>query len=479
MVGFVCVNTGVYADITDGRFGVNQAFDVQYNPAPFTGTVLNASNFRTPFDSAFLPAPLAAGQVYGFLPSPTVPGTYALGIFDSQNNLVRILHNTGDFAALGQDAIFYIGSGFFGTLITTSLGYNLGDADTFTGLTANPTPAALASYAWPSLTPLAAGQSAAPPPPAVSAPGTLLALADNAAAVNSLLALRAASLQSVLSYDSTAFGPNGLSVSFVGRYEVLGDVADEGAGAVVAAYRFAEHFRVGAFVDYAPSSRLPAGLAGETTQPTLGGFAVFEQSADRVGLSARIAGAYSRSTLTITRPTPVARTEPGAGKAEVVGYAFSGELSYGVRLAPGFVLAPHGGLRHTSVTRGDYTEDRTNAVTLPLSYLAFSRRSTTAFGGLKLHWGMGESIEAFIGVGGEYDIEQQTDAYAGWSAAPGLASFWLSTTTGGERLRAAASAGIEYEMAQTQSLYAEISVRQDPYTSESRFASTVRLSVGF
>jgi hypothetical protein len=78
-----------------------------------------------------------------------------------------IVHDTGDITALGSGAIFYIGSGFFGNVITTAQGYNYGASAQFTNMDTSVTSSDLNNYTFASTTPLAAGQTAAPaaPPP--------------------------------------------------------------------------------------------------------------------------------------------------------------------------------------------------------------------------------------------------------------------------------------------------------------------------
>jgi hypothetical protein len=80
-----------------------------------------------------------------------------------------IVHDTGDITALGNGAIFYLGSGWLGNVITTSTGYSYGASATFTNMDTSVTSSDLNNYTFASTTPLAAGQTAAPsgPPPPV------------------------------------------------------------------------------------------------------------------------------------------------------------------------------------------------------------------------------------------------------------------------------------------------------------------------
>ncbi len=159
---FVCSNA--FAAITDGKFGINQIFDVQYW---WNGTTLNASNFIAPYNKNFQTVTVTSGQYFQFFASTTNPGTYGLKLMNSNGTQHSIVHDYGDITALGNGAIFYIGSGFFGNVITTATGYNYGASATFTNMDTSVTSSDLNSYTFASSTPLAAGQTAQPAAPTV------------------------------------------------------------------------------------------------------------------------------------------------------------------------------------------------------------------------------------------------------------------------------------------------------------------------
>ena len=151
-----------HAGLTDGHFGINQIFDVQYY---WSGNNLNASSFIAPYDMNFTHPTLSAGQYFAFFASTTNPGTYGLGLYNSNGSLAQTVHNTGTLSAIGPDAIFYVGSGFFGTVITTSAGYAYGSSATFTSMDQSVSVSDSQTYTWASATPLTAGQTASSPPP--------------------------------------------------------------------------------------------------------------------------------------------------------------------------------------------------------------------------------------------------------------------------------------------------------------------------
>jgi hypothetical protein len=160
------VYSNAFAAITDGKFGINQIFDVQYW---WNGTTLNASNFIAPYNKNFQTVTTTAGQYFQFFPSTTNPGKYGLKLMNSNGTQHSVVHDHGDITALGNGAIFYIGSGFFGNVISTAQGYNYGASAQFTNMDTSVSSTDLNNYTFASSTPLAAGQTAAPagPPPPV------------------------------------------------------------------------------------------------------------------------------------------------------------------------------------------------------------------------------------------------------------------------------------------------------------------------
>ncbi len=158
--------SNAFGAITDGKFGINQIFDVQYY---WSGSTLNASNFIAPYNKNFQTVTVSAGQYFQFFASTTNPGQYGLKLMNSNGTQHSIVHDYGDITALGNGAIFYIGSGFFGNVITTATGYNYGASATFTNMDTSVTSTDLNNYTFASSTPLSAGQTAAPagPPPPV------------------------------------------------------------------------------------------------------------------------------------------------------------------------------------------------------------------------------------------------------------------------------------------------------------------------
>jgi hypothetical protein len=169
------------ADILDLKVSTAQIFDVQWY---ISGNTLYASGFNYIFASVNYATQTtsaarwtasqttdagANGRYIGFFNSTTNPGTYGMAVFNSDGTRYKTINNTGSFRALANGAIFYNGNGMWGTLITTGQGYNYGQSGSWAVTQNNPTNAQLQAYVPPSSTPLAAGQTAAPPAPTYSA----------------------------------------------------------------------------------------------------------------------------------------------------------------------------------------------------------------------------------------------------------------------------------------------------------------------
>jgi hypothetical protein len=92
-----------------------------------------------------------------------------MAVYNSNGTIYKLINNTGSFRTLADGAIFYNGNGMWGTLITTKQGYNYGQSGSFTITQQFPTNAQLEAYTPESSTPLAAGETAAPPAPTYSA----------------------------------------------------------------------------------------------------------------------------------------------------------------------------------------------------------------------------------------------------------------------------------------------------------------------
>jgi hypothetical protein len=154
-------------DLLSCKFGPAQVFDVQWN---ISGSTLNVSGITRPYASD---GQLSAGELdstdYFRFANSTNGATPSLSFtqWSSADTAKRTLHTWGDFRAIGEDFIFYTGTGFYGTVITTGEGFNYGESASLAITTENPPLEQVLAYTSCSATPLAAGArrgDPAPPP---------------------------------------------------------------------------------------------------------------------------------------------------------------------------------------------------------------------------------------------------------------------------------------------------------------------------
>jgi hypothetical protein len=310
---------------------------------------------------------------------------------------------------------------------------------------------------------------------------TQLALQSNANAVQNVLAQRAATTSFALEYDCSVFDAHGLCVSLGLRNTQIGNTyADSGevAGLLTAAYRLTPEFRIGGFIDQGFVTNSPASVDPKNTQPMLGGFAVFQESADFSGLTLRAGLAYQQGDLRISRAA-LTDAEPGTGVARTTALAFGGEIAYGVPVDGGWLAQPYLGLRRSDSQRNGYTEATSDSVQFPITYSRFGQAVTSATAGLRLRGAITPQFGVVLGAGMEYDVDSKMDRYAGTSGIVGLESFSINAAGQQNELRAVGSAGMRYMIASNQAIAFDAAVRQLPYGNDPSITTMLRYSIGF
>lgn len=143
-------------NIKDCAFGPAQVFDVQWY---ISGGNLNISGVNYPFGGSgqLNSGNWSDGDYVKFVDSVSVPGTLALERFNSSDVSQGLLDATGTFRAYGDDFVFYLGGGFYGTVITTGAGFDYGDAATLPVTAENPSDATVLAYTNCIATPIASG----------------------------------------------------------------------------------------------------------------------------------------------------------------------------------------------------------------------------------------------------------------------------------------------------------------------------------
>jgi hypothetical protein len=306
-------------------------------------------------------------------------------------------------------------------------------------------------------------------------------LQSNAGAVRSVLGQRAATTTFALDYDCSVFDQHGFCVSVGFRNTQMGNnYADSGetAGLLTAAYRLTPEVRIGGFIDQGLVVQSPVGVDPKNTQPMLGAFAVYQESANFAGFTIRAALAYQQGDLRITRPE-LTDTEAGTGRARTTAFAFGGEIAYGVPLDGTWVAQPYAGLRRSDSQRQGYTETASDSVDFPITYNRFGQQVTSATAGLRLRGAITPEFSLTFGAGMEHTLDSKIDRYSGTSTISGLETFSINASPQQNATRAVGSAGMRYMVAANQALGFDASIRQMPYGNDPSITTMLRYSIGF
>jgi hypothetical protein len=459
------------ADITDGRFGINQIFDVQYS---INNGVLNASNFIAPYDSNFVTVNTQAGQYFQFIDNGN--GDYGLGLYNSNNTLDRIIHASGTITALGDDVIFYLGSGFFGNVITPSAGYSNGDSIT-ANVTENPDSNALQNYTWASLVPLAAGQVAGLAIQSLpSGQDTLLSMRRNAIALKQAFNLQSAKIAQGLTFDCTQFNQNNSCVSFIGtRADSHG--FDANVGALILAYQPTPQFRLGGYIDQSMGSSSAGGLTIKRGNPGYGVFGVWSQNADGIGFQVRVAMNTDKVDIQTQRDA-IGSAESGLGKSDIRSKGLLLELSQGLALNSDWIARPYVGYRKTTNTRDSYTEYATVSVTAPLSYQRLSQNTETLSTGLTLGHTLSASTFLSLTAGVEHDMHNGIDRYQAVNQDIGIVDS-IDLDTNKRMTRSIASIAVNHLIDNIQRIGVMFLHRREAFESATTNSVFVQYALGF
>lgn len=317
------------------------------------------------------------------------------------------------------------------------------------------------------------------PTPGPDAVNTTFALASSAQTLRNLMDRRLIGLSFMASYDCQTFDKHGVCLSFQARYGNL-DSRNEGAGVLTAAYRVTPQVRLGGFIDYRASEKVPGGISLSHDLPTFGAFLGYNQNSDGTGFQGKALAAYQRGDAAIAREgSDDANTESGSGKANLNSYIVSGELAWGFAVASSMRLTPYVGVRYSESTRGAYTETTSESVEFPISYDRFHQRLTTATAGVRLSGMLTEKVGYQVGAGVEYDLKRDVAQYSGTSEIPDLEAFSLTTSGVYNRTRGAGSVGLFYQAQKNARLTANVGLRNQAFSSQAAVSAMVGYQVAF
>jgi hypothetical protein len=459
------------ANITDGQFGSNQIFDVQYS---INNGVLNASNFIAPYDSNFVTVNTQPGQYFQFIDNGN--GDYGLGLYNSNNTLDRVIHASGTITALGDDVIFYLGSGFFGTVITPSEGYSNGDSIT-ANVIENPDNNTLQNYTWASLVPLAAGQVAGLNIQSVpSVQDTSLSMMRNAIALKQAFNLQSAKIAQGLTFDCTLFNQNNSCVSFMGtRADSHG--FDANVGALILAYQPTSQFRFGGYIDQSMGSSSAGGLTIKRGNPGYGVFGVWSQNADGIGFQVRVAMNADKVDIE-TQRAAIGSAESGLGQSDIQSKGILFEVSQGFAVSTDWIARPYVGYRKTSNTRDSYTEYVSASVTAPLSYKRLTQNTETLTTGLTLGHMFSTNTVLSLTAGVEHDMHNSIDRYQVTNDDIGIVDS-IDLDTNKRKTRPMASIAVNHLIDNIQRIGVMFLHRREAFESATTNSVFVQYALGF
>lgn len=122
-----------HADIIDGKYGVNQVFDVQRSPAyPIGGQPFNLSSFVSPLRDNITSYDIGTGYIQFYY---TGDPTYQVGIklYDQGGNFIETISTQGQIYGLSADGFLYDSDPLnLGTFVSNNTAFALGDSTSYT-----------------------------------------------------------------------------------------------------------------------------------------------------------------------------------------------------------------------------------------------------------------------------------------------------------------------------------------------------------
>lgn len=303
---------------------------------------------------------------------------------------------------------------------------------------------------------------------------TQASLQNTLAGLRAAYALQNLSMASGLTHDCSLFDARGICVSAGGRRQQASHQdMNTNSGLLIAALKFSEQWRAGAWVEQASAADAGQGVRLHNGSPMFGFFGVWNppQQAWEVRLSA----GYGDSDLSVTRGV-VGSSEAGTGRTRMTTQGASAVVSYRLPVDAHWTVSPYAGIRYTRLKANGYAEESSDSVTVPLAYQALAQQSTTALAGVRIHGQVAPRVQAFGSLGVEQDLQNRGGAYVA-TGIDGLSAEQLASTV--RKTRPVASAGLSCDVATGQRLSLSALYRADAFRSMSGIAAMATYAVGF
>ena len=281
------------------------------------------------------------------------------------------------------------------------------------------------------------------------------------------------------SYDCNLFGANNVCVSAGGRNtSVQAEGMNNTSALLIAAYRPAPNYRVGAWADQNLSMNSPGGTVklGNNT-PVLGVFGAWNERADGSGTEIKVAAGYGQKNATITRAV-VGTSDAGSGSSNLTTQGAQLQAKYGYVLLDNAMISPYIGVRYTQSNMGAYSEGYNANVTAPLTYQALNTNATTAIAGVGVSYKPFPAATLFASAAVETDTSTSNGSYSASSVKiAGLSP--VNFNANPVKTRPTATVGATYDVEKNQRLGITGIYRQEAYQAVSTTTVMAAYTVGF
>jgi fibronectin-binding autotransporter adhesin len=289
-------------------------------------------------------------------------------------------------------------------------------------------------------------------------------------------ALQTSAINMGLTYDCNLFDENNICLSTGGRYTRV-NTGDNGSNVLlIGAYKLNPKVRLGAYVDQnLNTSNVASGINLGNSNPLFGVFGVWNDQADQLGYSMRVAAGYGDRDLSMTRQV-IGTSESGSGTTRLNTQAALITGSYSFSVYPQWIASPYVGIRYTKVSSSVYSEQASSTVTAPLTFDSLVQETTTSLAGVKLNGNLSTNLSVFGSLGVEQDLNNHGDNYSA-TGLTGLIPINFNPSL--QKTRAVANLGASYEIDRAQRISLNAIYRQEAFQAMNTLTSLVTYSAGF
>lgn len=228
---------------------------------------------------------------------------------------------------------------------------------------------------------------------------TVSALARTASQAWNVLDMRSAQLRMLMQQDCQV-GVGRYCIGAGATYSGTGQARDTAANLVLG-YGLTSQWRIGLNLSPSVDRSLLSSYKGSGSVPGIALFASYQTRKDGLGWQARVAAAYQKSRVDITREQ-MENTEAGSGRAHIKGKAVSVEGGYRFAVRDDVLIEPYAALRYSNVSRSAYSES--NDIAFAASYAAMGRAATSIDAGMRMSKRVHDKLRLSADIGVTRDV---------------------------------------------------------------------------